>query len=75
MKAYKHILVAIPLVLVLVVALQNTETVETRLLFATISMPRALLLFFTLLIGVLIGLIFGAKLTGSIKTGLSKGDE
>jgi uncharacterized integral membrane protein len=40
---------------------QNTETVATRLLFATIEMPRALLLFITLAIGVVIGLIVGTK--------------
>ena len=37
---------------VVVLALQNTETVETKLLFATVSMPRAMLLFATFLVGV-----------------------
>ena len=49
------------LVFVAVVVLQNTETVETRLLFATVSMPRAMLLGGTLAIGVLSGFLLGAR--------------
>ena len=46
---------AIVAILVLIIVLQNTETVETKLLFATISMPRAAMLFGTLLIGFVVG--------------------
>lgn len=49
-------------VLVIVVVLQNTETVQTRLLFFTISMPRAALLFVTLLAGFVIGLASASRL-------------
>lgn len=45
------------LALVVVLVLQNTEPVETRFLFATVSMPRALLLVLTLLVGFALGLL------------------
>ena len=48
------------LVLALMVAvliLQNTDEVETRLLFATVTMPRAVLLFLTALLGFAAGIL------------------
>lgn len=45
------------IVLVLVVIVQNTAPVETRLLFVTITMPRAALLAITMLIGVATGML------------------
>lgn len=39
------------LVLILIIILQNLESTPTRILFATVTMPRALLLIITLLIG------------------------
>ncbi len=62
MKSLKNIIVAIVAILVIIVALQNTEAVETRMLFATISMPRALLLFVTLLVGFVAGVLASTKL-------------
>ena len=44
-------------ILVIIVVLQNTQTVETKLLLVTITMPRAVLLFVTLLVGFALGLI------------------
>lgn len=44
------------LVIFLVIIFQNQEVVDTRLLFATVSMPRAALLGITLLIGIVIGI-------------------
>ncbi len=67
MKNAKSFLVATLLVLVIVVVLQNTEAVETKLLFVTVSMPRALLLLITLGVGVVAGLIFGSRMTSSSK--------
>lgn len=67
MKSVKNILAATLLVLVIIIVLQNTATVDTRLLFVTLSMPRALLLLLTLLIGVVVGLILGSKFGGSKK--------
>ena len=42
--------------LVVIIILQNTENVETKLLFVTMNMPRALLLFMNLVIGFLLGM-------------------
>ena len=63
MSRAKIIGVAVVTVLVLIILLQNTDTVETKLLFATIKMPRALLLFITLLVGFLVGLVTAGRMT------------
>jgi uncharacterized integral membrane protein len=57
MKKVKIILIVIISVLALVVFLQNTESVQTKLLFASVTMPRALLLILTFLMGFVAGLI------------------
>lgn len=57
MNSVRTWLLAIVAVMVLIVALQNTQSVETRILFMTVSMPRAVLLFVTLLIGFVLGLV------------------
>lgn len=44
-------------ILAIVLVLQNTEPVETRLLFMTVTMPRAVLLLLTTLVGFAIGLL------------------
>lgn len=59
-RRWKRFAGAILFVLALIVAFQNTETVETRLFFATLKMPRAVLLFATLLLGFLIGVLVTA---------------
>ena len=51
MKELRLIVAAVLALLIAVVALQNLEVVETRLLFATVSMPRAVLIFTTAAIG------------------------
>ena len=40
-----------------IVVLQNTERVQTHIFFLTITMPRAVLLFLTALIGFIIGIL------------------
>lgn len=57
MVRFKMSIALILAVLVFVVVFQNTDTVETRLLFATVAMPRAMLLLGTLLIGFVLGLM------------------
>jgi len=47
----KIVFIAILVMLVLVIVIQNRESVETRLLFFTLTMPRAALLFVTTAIG------------------------
>jgi len=58
MASRTRIVVAIVVaILVIIVVLQNTQAVETKLLLVTITMPRAVLLFVTLLVGFALGLI------------------
>ena len=54
--------------LTLVVIFQNTEVVETKILLARISMPRALLLAVTFLAGMASGLILANHFTRKRKT-------
>ena len=62
MTKFKVILLAVVGLLVLIVVLQNTEAVETRLLFLTVTMPRAVLLFGTLLIGFALGVLTAGRI-------------
>ena len=58
----KLIAVAVLAIVVLIVVLQNTEAVETRILFLTLTMPRAALLFGTLIVGFVLGLLTSTRL-------------
>ena len=58
----KLVALAVCTLLAVIVAAQNTESVDTRLLFVTVTMPRALLLIITLLIGTATGLLVGTRL-------------
>lgn len=49
-------------VLTLIVVLQNTESVETRILFMKLVMPRAALLFGTLVIGFVLGMLVAGRM-------------
>jgi uncharacterized integral membrane protein len=57
MNKFKLIVAAVILLLIVIVFLQNTEAVETKLLFLTITMPRVLLLVVTFILGFVGGLI------------------
>ena len=48
--------------LVLIVILQNTEPVATRVLFVTLTMPRAALLALTFLVGAAAGILLALSL-------------
>ncbi len=61
MKRPRNILIAICAVVGLIIVFQNTESVQTKLLFATITMPRALLLGVTMVLGVAIGYVLGVR--------------
>ncbi len=54
--------IAILALLVLIVVLQNTESVETKVLFLSVTMPRAALLFGALVAGFILGVFSGGKL-------------
>jgi len=68
MKKAKIVIATVVFLLALIVVLQNTQTVETKLLFLTIAMPRALLLIVTFLVGFAIGVISASVLTGKSTT-------
>lgn len=53
--------------LMIVLVLQNTEVVETKLLFMTVEMPRAALLLVSLLTGVVIGMVLAVRVFGKPK--------
>ena len=68
MQRAKTLALAACALVAVIVAIQNRETVDTRLLFVTVTMPRALLLIVTLLIGAAIGLVLGMRVrTGGTK--------
>ena len=57
MSRWKLIVTVVLAALAIIVVLQNTQSVETKVLFITIAMPRAMLLLVTLLIGFVLGVI------------------
>ena len=61
-KKIKIIGGALLALLAVIVVLQNTEVVETRILFTTIAMPRAALLIGTLVIGFALGMLTGGRI-------------
>lgn len=52
------------LALVIVFVIQNTETVQVRLLLWNLSMPRSIMIFLVLLIGVAVGVLFRSAIMG-----------
>ncbi|NNC90103.1 MAG: LapA family protein [Akkermansiaceae bacterium] len=54
---FRLVAVGIAGVVALILVLQNTDNVETRLLFTTVTMPRAVLLLITFLLGIIVGLL------------------
>ena len=62
MKKFKIIAIAVVLLLVLIIILQNTQPVETKLLFAKTTMPIAFLLMLTFLFGFTAGLLTTLRL-------------
>ncbi|MBC8423881.1 LapA family protein [bacterium] len=64
MARAKLITVFALVVAALIIILQNTQPVETKLLFVTVTMPRAALLAVTMLIGTGIGMLVALGLSG-----------
>lgn len=62
MTKFKLVVLTIVAIIVLIVVLQNTASVETKLLFVTVTMPRAILLFGTFLIGFVLGLLVASRI-------------
>ena len=57
MGKIRNIIIILLVVLAIIVIFQNTQAVETKLLFVTVTMPRALLLIVTFLVGLAVGFI------------------
>lgn len=61
MKNAKQIAAIVAGILAVIVIVQNTATVETHILWITISMPRAVLLALSFALGVLSGILFSMR--------------
>ncbi|MCP3904869.1 MAG: LapA family protein [Planctomycetes bacterium] len=57
MNRLKIIVAVVLAVVLLVIIAQNTDSVETQLLFVTLTLPRAVLLLLCMLIGFVVGLL------------------
>jgi uncharacterized integral membrane protein len=64
MRNFKLITASVLAILVAILVVQNREPVETHLLFVTVAMPHAILLFITAAAGFTLGIL----LTMSLKT-------
>jgi uncharacterized integral membrane protein len=63
----KMIGIAVSVLIAVIVVLQNTQAVETKLLFLTVTMPNAALLFGTLIIGFAIGVLTAGHIVSAAK--------
>ena len=57
MKKAKLIAIVVISILAFIIFLQNTESVETKILFMKVAMPRVILLISTFLVGFVAGTI------------------
>ena len=57
MSRLKLVTIVVLAVLAVILVLQNTQPVETRVFFATVTMPRAVLLLVTAVIGFALGVL------------------
>ena len=60
MRKAKIIVILIVSLLSLIVFIQNRQAVDTKLLFVTVTMPLALLLIITFIMGSILGLIIAS---------------
>lgn len=59
----KLILAGTTMLLTIIIVLQNTDTIETKLLFFSLTMPQAALLFGAMAIGFTLGVLMANRLT------------
>ena len=62
MERIKWIGIAVVITLVIIIVLQNLQEATTYILFMEVKMPRAVMLFGTLVVGYLSGMIVGNPL-------------
>jgi uncharacterized integral membrane protein len=67
MNKLKLVAIALIVVVAVIVVFQNTQTVETKLLFLTVTLPSAALLFGTLIMGFAIGVLTAGHIVSSAK--------
>jgi len=72
MERFKLISIGVLVVLGIIIILQNTQQVETKILFMAITMPRAILLMVTTLIGFALGVLVSFLFQRKEKKGDSK---
>jgi uncharacterized integral membrane protein len=72
MERFKLISIGVLVVLGIIIILQNTQQVETKILFMAITMPRAILLMVTTLIGFALGVLVSFLFQRKEKRGDSK---
>ena len=60
MRKTKIIVILIVSLLSLIVFIQNRQAIDTKLLFVTITMPLALLLILTFIMGSILGLVIAS---------------
>jgi len=74
MNMTKLIIIGLLILIAVVVTIQNTQPVDTHILFFTISMPRAVLLLLMVLIGFAIGVFTVFHYIGKRKQPEGKND-
>jgi uncharacterized integral membrane protein len=67
MNKLKLVVIAVITLFTVIVVLQNTQAVETKLLFLTVTLPNAALLFGTLIIGFAIGVLTAGHIVSNAK--------
>jgi uncharacterized integral membrane protein len=74
MQKLKIAAIALLALFVLIVVLQNTESVETKILFFSITMPRAALLFGALVVGFIVGVFTASKVLARVQGKTKEGE-
>lgn len=69
MSRIKIVIIAVLALLVLIVVLQNTKSVETKILFVTIEMPRAALLLVAAAVGFVLGFLVAGRVLWKKRNG------
>jgi uncharacterized integral membrane protein len=67
MNKLKVIAIAGIALIIVIMVLQNTQAVETKLLFLTVTLPNAALLFGTLIVGFALGVLTAGYIVSSAK--------
>lgn len=61
MARMKLVVIALLVIVVAIIVLQNTQQVETQILFLTVVMPRAVLIVLSFMAGGVAGLLYASR--------------